>query len=587
MYSDDPVVLELLSLLKAYNVRHVVIAPGSRHRAITLSLEQDKDFTLYSVVDERSAGFFALGLIQSLGVPVATLCTSGTASINFGSAIVEAYYQKLPLCVITPDRLPELLGQMEDQMFPQTNMFRDFTRYVALLKPVHTALDRWYVNRILNEALDALTADGGGPVQINIPFLTHLVHMKAETLPNPKVIRRHRLHSSGPDWATIAQRLQGRRVQIVWGQTAPPPPALREAFDAFANTFDAVTLADHLSNLDHPSRVRLPLLYLHLPAAKLPALRPDIVITVFGNIVFQDNVNSLYREYGVEHWRVDEDGEVSDPFRRLTDVFQMSPELFFRETAKLIAPNPQAGYRRTCMELADKLPDFPDNVYGETAAIGRFLAKLPKNSILHVANSAPMRMVQFFELDPSVQVFANRGINGIDGSMSSAIGYAMASQRPNFLVIGDLSFFYDMNSLWIRHRPANLRILVLNNEGGAVMHMAWGYSPQVGMHASAAHQTSVRGWVESLGIRYAAATDLDGLDAALDVFTDDSVNEPMVLEVFTEKNSDIRQMKVFYGQIGLEMANMPTKTRLKQKAAQTLERFGLLGTVKTVKRILN
>lgn len=582
MYSDDPVVLELLSLLKAYNVRHIVIAPGSRHRAITMSLEQDKDFTLYSVVDERSAGFFALGLIQSLGVPVATLCTSGTASINFGSAVVEAYYQKLPLCVITTDRLPELLGQMEDQMFQQTNMFRDFTRYVALLKPVHTDLDRWYVNRVLNEALDALTADGGGPVQINIPILSHIARLTSKNLPNSRIIQRHRLHPSGPDWAAIAQRLQGKRVQIIWGQSAPPPPSLLDAFNTFTETFDAVTLADHLSNLDHSSRVRLPLLYLHLPATKAPTMRPDIVITVFGNIVFQDNVNSLFRRYNVEHWRVSEDGEVSDPFRRLTDVFQMSPENFFREAAKAAAPIPQSGYRRTSLELADKLPDFPDNVYGETAAIGRFVAKLPKNSILHVANSAPMRMVQFFELDPSVQVFANRGVNGIDGSMSSAIGYAVSSTRPNFLVIGDLSFFYDMNSLWIRHRPANLRILVLNNDGGAVMHMAAGYGPEIGWHTSATHHTSVRGWVESLKIRYSAATNLEELDAALDVFTDTSNNYPMVLEVFTEKNADIRQMKVFYGKIGQEMSGTPTKIRMKQMIKLKLEQLGLLQSVKRI-----
>lgn len=582
MYSDDPVVLELLALLKAYNIRHVVIAPGSRHRAITMSLEHDKDFTLYSVVDERSAGFFALGLIQSLGAPVATLCTSGTASINFGSAVVEAYYQKLPLCVITPDRLPELLGQMEDQMFPQTNMFRDFTRYVALLKPIHNELDRWFVNRVLNEALDALTADGGGPVQINIPFLSHVVKMKTESLPKARVIRRHRANPVAADWGSIAQRLRGKRVQVIWGQRAPPPHDLLEAFDSFAETFGVLTLADHLSNLNHSSRVRLPLLYLRLPGTKAPATRPDIVITVFGNLVFQDNVNDLFRGYGVEHWRVSEDGEVSDPFQRLTDVFQMPVEQFFRETAKAAETVSESDYRRACMTLAEKLPEFPENVYGETAVIGRLLARLPKDSILHIANSAPMRMAQFFDLDPSVQVLANRGINGIDGSMSSAIGYTVASKRLNFLIIGDLSFFYDMNSLWIRHRPANLRVAILNNDGGAVMHMAWGYSPQVGMHASAAHHTSARGWVEALGIRYISATNFEELDAALAIFTDETVNEAMVLEVFTEKNSDIRQMKDFYGKIGQEMSGAPTKLRLKHATRQKLEQFGILNAVKRV-----
>ncbi|TVT52990.1 MAG: 2-succinyl-5-enolpyruvyl-6-hydroxy-3-cyclohexene-1-carboxylic-acid synthase [Azoarcus sp. PHD] len=585
MYSDDPLVLELLALLKAYNVRHIVIAPGSRHYPITRSLEHDKGFTLYSVVDERSAGFFALGLIQSIGAPVAALCTSGTASINFGSAVVEAFYQKLPLCVLTPDRLPELLGQMEDQMFPQTNMFRDFTRYVGLLKPVRNPLDRWFVNRVLNEALDALTANGGGPVQINIPILNPAEKgFGTAELPKARVIQRHRHLPIAPDWGAIARRLQGKRVQVVWGQSSPPSAALLAAFDGFTQAFDVLTLADHLSNLNHASRVRLPLLYLHLPAVQAPSMQPDIVITVFGNLVFQDNVNDLFRGSSVEHWQVGEDGDVSDPFRRLSDVFQMSPEQFFCETAKAAsAPVSEHGYRRAAFTLVERLPKFLD-IYGETAAIGRFLARLPRNSVLHIANSAPMRMAQFYDIDPSVRVLANRGINGIDGSMSAAVGYAASSQQLNFLVIGDLAFFYDMNSLWIRHRPANLRVIVMNNDGGAIMHSSWGSSAQVGMHVSAAHHTSVRGWVESLGIRYVSATNFDELDAALALFTDEAVSDAMVLEVFTEKTSDIVQMKAFYGKIGDDPLGTSPRKRFKKLAKRGLEQVGLLDAAKRILR---
>jgi 2-succinyl-5-enolpyruvyl-6-hydroxy-3-cyclohexene-1-carboxylate synthase len=585
MYSDEPLVQELLALLKAYNVRHVVVAPGSRHYSITKSLEHDKDFTLYSVVDERSAGFFALGLIQSIGAPVATLCTSGTASINFGSAVVEAYYQKLPLCVLTPDRLPELLGQMEDQMFPQTNMFREFTRYVALLKPIHQPLDRWFVNRVLNEALDALTANGGGPVQINIPILNPKGKgFGTAELPTSRVIERHRHTPSAPDWAAIARRLQGKRVQVVWGQSSPPSAALLAAFDAFTQAFDVVTLADHLSNLDHASRLRLPLLYLQLPAVKTPGMQPDILINVFGSLVFQDNAVKVFRGSSIEHWRVSEDGDVSDPFYRLTDVFQMSPAQFFLETATVASrPASEHGYRRAAFALLQRIPQVPDG-YGETAAIGRFLARLPKNSVLHIGNSAPMRMTQFFDIAPSVLVLGNRGINGIDGSMSAAVGYAASSQRLNFLIIGDLSFFYDMNSLWIRHRPANLRVIVFNNDGGAIMHWAWGPSPQVGRHISATHHTSVRGWVESLGIRYASATNFNELDTALIPFTDENANEAMVLEVFTEKISDIVQMTSFFHKIGEDPLDASPRKKLKRLAKQGLDKIGLLDAAKRILR---
>lgn len=579
MYSDDPLVLELLSLLKAYGVLHVVIAPGSRHYPITKSLEDDKDFKLYSVVDERSAGFFALGLIQAVKAPVATLCTSGTASINFGSAVVEAFYQKLPLCVLTPDRLPELLNQMEDQMFPQTNMFRDFTRYVALLKPVHNSFDRWYVNRVLNEALDALTANGGGPVQINIPIAEHHVgSFGTPVLPKSRVIKRHG-NLSKIAWGEIAKRLQDKRIQVIWGQSQPPNQSLFQAFNAFAEAFDVVTLADHLSNFHHESRVARPLLYLQLPAARAASLKPDIVISVFGNVVFQDSVNQLFRGSKVEHWRVNEDGEVADAFRCLTDVFHMSAEQFFNEVASVADSVSHHQYRKAVFDLVKRLPDFPE-IYGETAIIGRFLSKMPANSVLHVANSAPIRMVQFFDIQPSVIVYCNRGVNGIDGSMSSAVGYAAGSEKLNFLMIGDLSFFYDMNSLWIRHRPQNFRILVLNNDGGAIMHAPLGSSPEIGKHVSATHHTSVQGWVQSLGLRYLTAKDFSELDAALDVFTSTDSNEAMVLEVFSEKASDIEQMKQYFRSIGEELHGASSRQKLKAFAKKGLQTTGLLGLLR-------
>lgn len=581
MYSDDPLVLEIISQLKAHHVLHVVVSPGSRHYPIVRSLEHDSSFTLYSVVDERSAGFFALGLIQSLDAPVAVICTSGTASINFGSSVVEAFFQKLPLLALTPDRLPELLGQMEDQMFPQTNMFRDFTRYVGQLKTVVNDFDRWYVNRVLNEGLLALTANGGGPVQINIPIASPAQHrFTTRSLPSSRRVQRHDLTGSDPDWAEIARRLSGKRVMVVWGQSRPAAQALLDAFTEFTSSYDVLTLADHLSNLDHPSRVRNTMGYLSDPRSKSGALRPEIVLTLGGNLVFQDNANRLLRAGGVEHWRISEDGEIVDPFHCLTDVFAMTPATFFAMAASTSTEGPGSGsYAAEAHRVAAALP-APDDVYGETSAIGRFLALLPHGSVLHVANSAPIRMVQLYDVDPSIDVIANRGINGIDGCMSTAIGYAVASDRPNFLVVGDLAFFYDMNSLWVRHRPDNLRIVVMNNDGGAVMHGSWGSSPQVGEHVSAAHHTSVRGWVESVGLRYWSAASFAELDSALEEFVSGSAG---VLEVFTEKTSDIKQLKSYHASLAGESPSR-LATLLRDPVKAVLRRLGLL---KFAKRLLS
>ena len=173
MYADEPLVLELTALLKAHGVRNIVISPGSRHYAFTRTFENDQDFSLHSVVDERSAAFYALGLIQATGEPAATICTSGTAALNYGSAIAEAAAQKLPLVAITTDRLPEYLDQMEDQMIDQRALFDGSVRYAGDLRPIVNKRDRWYCNRVINEALVAAREGGGGPVHLNVPIESH------------------------------------------------------------------------------------------------------------------------------------------------------------------------------------------------------------------------------------------------------------------------------------------------------------------------------------------------------------------------------------------------------------------------------
>ncbi len=196
MYANEPLVLELTALLRAHGVRNIVISPGSRHYAFTRTFENDPYFNLHSVVDERSAAFFALGLIQATGEPAATICTSGTAALNYGSAIAEAASQKLPLVAITTDRLPEYLGQMEDQMIDQPGLFDRFVRFTGDLRPIANERDRWYCNRVINEALISVREGGGGPVHLNIPIESHSgVQFTVPSLPDVRVIARHRPES--------------------------------------------------------------------------------------------------------------------------------------------------------------------------------------------------------------------------------------------------------------------------------------------------------------------------------------------------------------------------------------------------------
>lgn len=577
MYADEAVVLELTALLKAHGVRNIVISPGSRHYAFTRTFEADPDFTLHSVVDERSAAFFALGLVQATGAPAATICTSGTAALNYGSALAEANAQNLPLVAITTDRLPEFLGQMEDQMVDQRGLFGGNVRYTAELRPITNERDRWYCNRVINEALIAARAGGGGPVHLNVPIESHSgVPFTVPDLPSARVITLHRLEDEATNWSSLALRLARRRVLLVWGQGARPGERTRAALAKFLESFDATVIADHLANLEVDGRVGNPLAFLRVANAH-PGLKPDVVITMGGNVVYKDELKGFLKRSKHEHWRIDPDGAVADPFRTLTDVIPCRPEHFLERIAEANeAPTTGGGYANRMLKASESIPT-PAPEHGEMAAIGRLMAVLPPASSLHIANSAPIRMAQLHPLDPSIDVFSNRGVNGIDGCLSTAIGYAAATDRPTFVIIGDLTFFYDMNSLGIRNLPHNLRILLLNNGGGAVMHLPLpaGYSPVAGRHVSAEHALSARGWVESLGLEYSSADTSESTAVGIEWLTDPSFPGPRVLEVFSDKLSDVAQLKSYYSSITGGGARPTMYFRVRRLGGRTLRRLGL------------
>ena len=578
MYANEPLVLELTALLKAHGVRNIVISPGSRHYAFTRTFENDPDFTLHSVVDERSAAFFALGLIQATGEPAATICTSGTAALNYGSAIAEAASQKLPLVAITTDRLPEYLGQMEDQMIDQPGLFDRFVRFTGDLRPIANERDRWYCNRVINEALISAREGGGGPVHLNIPIESHSgVQFTVPSLPDVRVIARHRPESGEPDWVALAERLERKRVLLVWGQGPRPSERAVRALGAFSESFDAVVIADHLANLPRDGRVDNPMAFLRTAAARRGDLKPDVVITFGGNIVFKDEFKGFLNRATHEHWRVDPDGAITDPFRTLTDVIQCRPEHFLeRMAATRTAPPARAKYAQRMLNAVDSIP-APPLKPGELAVIGGLIGALPNGSSIHIANSAAIRMAQLYEIDPSIDVFCNRGVNGIDGCLSTAVGYATATAKPTFVIIGDLTFFYDMNSLWIRDLPDNLRILLLNNAGGAVMHIPLpaDYSKVAGRHVSAEHAMSARGWVESLGIAYSTAPSPDAAGTGIGWLTDLSVPGPRVLEVFSEKVSDVAQLKSYYATLAGGGENPTIRYRIRRFGGKVLRRLGL------------
>ncbi len=549
MYSDIKSVQLLVALLKAYNINKVVVSPGNRNVPIVHSLEQDPFFTTYSVVDERSAGFFGIGLIQRYREPVAICCTSGTAVCNYYSAIAEAFYQKLPLLVISADRNPDYLNQDEEQMVPQTDGFQKVTKAIVNLPMVRSDADEHVCYRKICEAILELSHHGSGPVQINIPMEKQIASFHTAELPPVNPIYRHELDD---DWSACAQKLCHSKVLVMYGQSAPLSTADKEIVERFAEKTGAVIAVDVLSNLRCKGTVST----FHLSRVITDDyfaknLRPDIAITLNSGYISYVRSQLKGSRGEFEHWTVNEAGKVADPFQSIAEVFEAAPIEFMRKCCEAL--DGQVGGSQ---EYLKEWSAAVDELHGNTADIPfsnlfvarKFAEMLPAGSKLHIGNSSSIRMLAHFDIDPSVEVFCNRGTNGIDGSVSAYVAMAASTDRPAYLLIGDLSFFYDMNALWNNYVSKNMRILLNNNAGATLFHYTVGREnvPTLNQNIAAEHNATAKGWVESRGFDYIAVTNENELQAALYELGRDEREKPLFVEVFTDKEQDAQILTDFY-----------------------------------------
>ena len=546
MYSNDKLVLQLLSLLRQFGINQIVVSPGSRHFSLVHSLEQCEDFELYSVVDERSAAFFAIGLIQRTGRPAAVCCSSGTACMNYGSAIVEAYYQRLPLLVISSDRLPQFLNQMEDQMYDQASTFTSCTKYVGRLTPISSDLDFWYNNRIINEGLIELTHHSNGPVHLNIPFLSHHTDTFTNThIPVARKVELYSAESSSETWAKIANLLKGKKICIVWGQSVCITAGLKEAVDKFVENFDAIILTDLLSNCHCKYTIANTGATLYsLTNEEKRDFKPDIVFSIGANILFNGEIKGFLGD--IENWQIGKYDKISDPFRSLTKIFEMSELMFFNMINNIADFKVSGNFAHSWMSVSN-IAYKTISEYSEAMVIGALIKALPADSDLQLANSYSVRMAHLFPVPDSVTVNCNRGVNGIDGSMSTAIGFSAINSRKTFYITGDLSFYYDLNSLSIRHITPNLRILLINNGGGGVM-----YSPlseelrkSVAEHVCAFHTHKAHEIAKAFGFKYFAIRNESEISHGIELLTAES-DHPVLVEAFSNIPVDTKVLSNYY-----------------------------------------
>lgn len=552
MYSSLKNVQILVALLKKYEVRHIVISAGTRHTPLVYSVEHDDYFKTYSIVDERSASFFALGLIEELREPVAICCTSGTAAANYVSAANEAFYQQLPLLLLTADRNHYYMFQQEEQMIPQEHLYADVCKKVVTLGHVRDEKDFWYCSRICNEALMELRHGENGPVHINFivendyPLKGGIVKFDCEKLPDVKKIERLTLEDSDDVWEGWIEKLFHSKVLIIYGQYGPLKAWEKSAVEKFAEQFNCVLSVDLLSNYHGKYTIPTFSMSRGLIEKEIKELCPDILITINANSISEMKIRMTSQKENFEHWHVSAKGEVSDPYKILPNIVECSPFKFFEKATAILGDKHtehsyfeqwDSVYRRFGEDGSLNNVEIP---YSSMYATQQFIKGIPENSLVHIANSNSIRLANYFDLKNNITVYGNRGAHGIDGSMSAFIGQASISKRPSYLLIGDLSFFYDMNALWNQYIGNNIRILVCNNSGGAIFHSFPNTKnvPTLDEHIAAAHETSIKPWVESRGFTYYAATNKEQFEIQLKKLVSNETSGPMVLEVFTNMEVD-------------------------------------------------
>ncbi len=578
MYSKIKNVQIIISLLKQHGIRHIVLSAGTRHVPIAHSVENDPFFSCYSVVDERSAGYYAIGIAKATGEAVAIACTSSTATCNYTPAVAEAFYQKVPLLILTGDRDPYRLDQLEDQMIDQVDMYRNFCKKCVNLPVVKNSYDEWYCSRLVNEAMLELTHHGCGPVQINFPIVESIEDIADASVPSlPQAGVIHRTDPLSPDsvWEDVISRLKGyRRIMVLCGSACPPSTDAKKAMECFAAKYNCVFATEKVSNLYFDGALDTYLIGEALSGGLVESdVRPDLVIFFGGNFISRWKTHLRGHNSSFATWVISPDGKISDPLQNLEQVFECTPEYFFRrcsEGAGDIA-NDHALYStfediRSRISIPDNdtlidavngygLSDspIPHGALTSFTAIRSLAAAMPADSVVHLGILNSTRIMEMFDLPEGTEVHSNIGTDGIDGSMSTFLGHAAVTEKECFLTVGDLSFFYDMNSASLRNIGSNVHILMLNNGGGAEFYFSMGPKrlPNIDRHISAAHSHRAKEWVEANGFRYMTAASQEEFDAQVGDFVSCGTG-PVFFEVFTDKQHDVDILKGFQKYIHMD-----------------------------------
>jgi 2-succinyl-5-enolpyruvyl-6-hydroxy-3-cyclohexene-1-carboxylate synthase len=541
-------IAQLVALCSKKGIQHAILSPGSRCAPITLAFVRHPKIHARTVSDERSAAFIGLGMAQQLDKAVALVCTSGSAAYNYAPAIAEAFFQQIPLLVITADRPPEWIDQWDGQTIRQSGIYGNHIKGSFNFPDEFGHPDKlWHANRIANEAINLAHQFPAGPVHINIPLREPFYPEDGQVFDYESNVRNiDPLYSNPPIEVEVRQKIQARlekfnRILILPGQQKPNPK-IQELLKRISKNNQAIIVTDSISNLQDVNTVSFHDHFLGIEKFQ-EELQPDLIIS-FGKSIISKGLKLFLRKSKAEHWHIQAQGYFPDTFQNLSRSIQCTPEYFLNFAldhlqSDLNFVNKWKGLNEKISIALPKIISEAD--FGEYKALSTCLKQIPAYSKLHLANSMTVRYVNFLGKRHQ-EIICNRGTSGIDGSNSTAVGCTFTTKDPVTLVTGDMAFFYDRNAFWHNYPMNNLRIILLNNQAGGIFRLIDGPSrqPELEEFFETKQKLTASYLAQEFGFEYHLATEENSLEMGLKNFYNKSIH-PKILEIRTEspKNAEI------------------------------------------------
>ncbi|RKR05300.1 2-succinyl-5-enolpyruvyl-6-hydroxy-3-cyclohexene-1-carboxylate synthase [Flavobacterium sp. 90] len=551
IYPKIALAQSIIEIFSAKGIQNIIISPGSRNAPLTIGFAQNSNFKCYSIADERCAAFFALGIAQQTKQPTAIVCTSGSALLNYYPAFAEAFYSQIPLIVVSADRPQSKIDIGDGQTIRQENVFQNHSVFNANLTEDASLENDLKINKAIETAILQK-----GPVHINAPFEEPLYETVEELLVQSTITHSEEILGTKiiENSEEVISKWNLAKKKLILVGVNEANSINQSIIENFAKDASIVVLTETTSNLHHPSFVAsIDTLITPFEDADFLAFQPEILVT-FGGMIVSKRIKAFLRKYKPkEHWHIDT-LRAYDTFNALTNHFVMQPNDFFSELLPK-AIFAESDYFSKIEKIYDlrkirRQEYLEKTVFSDFKAFEKLIESLPKNSQLQISNSSAIRYAQLIDIDPSIEVFCNRGTSGIDGSTSTAIGAAVGSQKQNVFVTGDISFLYDSNALWNSYIPKNFKIILINNGGGGIFRILPGHEekPVFNTFFETSHHLTAEHLAKMYKMNYYTASDSDSLEKNIESLYNNN-DEPTILEVFTPTLENDVILKRFFKEL--------------------------------------